>query len=180
LDNRGFIGTDEHCRTARDHIFAVGDVAGEPMLAHAGSAEAEVAAERIAGRAASMNNRAIPAVAFTDPEIATVGLSAEEARDTAIDVSVGEFPMRASGRALTTGHTDGFVRLVADEDGMVLGGQAVGPEASEMVAEIGLAVERGLTVTDLTETVHAHPTLAEAIREAAANVEDRAIHTLNR
>ncbi|MFC6874997.1 dihydrolipoyl dehydrogenase [Halobellus marinus] len=180
LDDRGFIRTDEHCRTARDHIFAVGDVAGEPMLAHAGSAEAEVAAERIAGRAASMNNRAIPAVAFTDPEIATVGLSAEEARDTAIDVSVGEFPMRASGRALTTGHTDGFVRLVADEDGTVLGGQAVGPEASELVAEIGLAVERGLTVTDLTETVHAHPTLAEAIREAAANVEDRAIHTLNR
>ncbi|QCC49021.1 dihydrolipoyl dehydrogenase [Halobellus limi] len=179
-DGDGFVPTDEHGRTDLDHVFAVGDVAGEPMLAHAGSAEGEIAAAAIAGRGPSAEDRAIPAVAFTSPEIATVGLSREEAEATDHDVSVGEFPMRASGRALTTGHTDGFVRLVSGDDGVVLGGQIVGPEASELISEVTLAVEEGLTTAELAESIHPHPTLSEAISEAAANEHDLAIHTLNR
>ncbi|MDG5776525.1 dihydrolipoyl dehydrogenase [Haloarculaceae archaeon H-GB2-1] len=179
-DEDGFVPTDEQCRTELDHVFAVGDVAGEPMLAHAGSTEGEVAAAVLAGRDASMADRAIPAVAFTSPEIASVGMSEEEADNAGLDVTAGEFPMRASGRALTTGHADGFVRLVAGDEGTVLGGEVVGPEASELIAEITLAVEHGLTVEDLAETVHAHPTLAESVHEAAANGLGLAIHTLNR
>ena len=179
-DEDGFLPTDDYGRTELGHIFAVGDAAGEPMLAHVGSTEGEVAAATMAGRDPSAGTRASPAVAFTDPEIATVGLTEAEAEETDHTVSVGEFPMRASGRALTTGHTDGFVRLVSGDGGVVLGGQAVGPEASELIAELTVAVQEGLTTSQLAETTHAHPTLSEAVREAAANEQDLAIHTLNR
>ncbi len=176
----GFVQTDDQCRTEVPHVFAVGDVAGEPMLAHKGSGEGEVTAAVIAGRTASFADRAVPAVAFTTPEIATVGQTATEAADAGYRPTQGEFPLRASGRALTTGHTDGFVRIVASEDGRVLGGQVVGPEASELIAEIALAVEQELSVEALAETIHAHPTMAESVHEAAKNAHDRAIHTLNR
>jgi len=177
----GFIQTDAQGRTDRDHVFAVGDVAGEPMLAHKGSKEGQVAAEVIAGEPAALDYQAIPAAVFTDPEIGTVGLTAEEAEEEGFEPMVGEFPFRASGRALTTGESDGFVRLVADEEsGFVLGGQVVGPEASELIAEIGLAVELGATVEDMAATVHTHPTLSEAVMEAAENALGHAIHTLNR
>ena len=179
-DEDGFLPTDDYGRTELGHIFAVGDAAGEPMLAHVGSTEGEVAAATMAGRDPSAGTRASPAVAFTDPEIATVGLTEAEAEETDHTVSVGEFPMRASGRALTTGHTDGFVRVVSGDGGVVLGGQAVGPEASELIAELTVAVQEGLTTSQLAETTHAHPTLSEAVREAAANEQDLAIHTLNR
>ena len=179
-DEDGFLPTDDYGRTELGHIFVVGDAAGEPMLAHVGSTEGEVAAATMAGRDPSAGTRASPAVAFTDPEIATVGLTEAEAEETDHTVSVGEFPMRASGRALTTGHTDGFVRLVSGDGGVVLGGQAVGPEASELIAELTVAVQEGLTTSQLAETTHAHPTLSEAVREAAANEQDLAIHTLNR
>lgn len=178
---RGFIETDDQARTAKDHIFAVGDVAGEPMLAHKGSAEGEIAAEVIAGKPAGLDYQAIPAAVFTDPEIGTVGLTAGEAEEAGFEPAVGQFPFRASGRALTTGHSDGFVRIVADaESGFVLGGQVVGPEASELIAEIGLAVEMGATLEDVAATVHTHPTLSEAVREASMNALGHAIHTLNR
>ncbi|WP_336022832.1 dihydrolipoyl dehydrogenase [Halobellus salinisoli] len=179
-DEDGFVPTDEYGRTDVDHVFAVGDLAGEPMLAHVGSMEGEIAAAEIAGQDSSAGDRAIPSVVFTSPEIATVGLTEAVAEETDHSVSVGEFPMRASGRALTTGHTDGFVRLVSGDDGVVLGGQIVGPEASELISEITLAVEEGLTTAELSEVIHPHPTLSEAIREAAANELDLAIHTLNR
>jgi len=180
-DDRGFLQTDEEARTDVEHVFAVGDVAGEPMLAHKGSKEGQVAAEVIAGEPAALDYQAIPAAVFTDPEIGTVGLTVEEAEDEGFDPLVGEFPFRASGRALTTGESDGFVRLVADEEtGFVLGGQVVGPDASELIAEIGLAVEMGATVEDVASTVHTHPTLSEAVMEAAENALGHAIHTLNR
>ncbi|MFB6252958.1 MAG: dihydrolipoyl dehydrogenase [Halobellus sp.] len=179
-DDDGFLRTDEYGRTAVDHVFAVGDVAGEPMLAHAGSMEGEIAASEIAGRNTPAVNRAIPAVAFTSPEIATVGLTEAEAEETQHSVSVGEFSMRASGRALTTGHTEGFVRLVCGDGNVVLGGQVVGPEASELISEIALAVDEGLPTDELAEVIHPHPTLSESIGEAAANEQDIAIHTLNR
>ncbi|NUE01353.1 dihydrolipoyl dehydrogenase [Halorubraceae archaeon YAN] len=181
MDDRGFITTDDRTRTNVDHIHAVGDVAGEPMLAHAASKEGIVAAEVIAGEPAAMDVQAIPAAVFTDPEIGTVGLTEAEAADNGFEPVVGEMPFRASGRALTTGHTDGFVRIVADEPtGFVLGAQIVGPEASELIAEVTLAIELGATIEDIASTVHTHPTLAEAVMEAAENAQGQAIHTLNR
>ena len=177
----GFLDTDDQARTAVDHVFAVGDVAGEPMLAHKGSYEGEVAAEVIAGEPAGLDYQAIPAAVFTDPEVGTVGMTEDEATEAGFDPVVGQFPFRASGRALTTGHADGFVRVVGDaESGFVLGGQIVGPEASELIAEIALAIEMGARLADVVATVHTHPTLAESVREAAANALGHAIHTLNR
>ncbi|MDY6780472.1 MAG: dihydrolipoyl dehydrogenase, partial [Halobacteria archaeon] len=149
--------------------------------AHKAGEEGRVAAEVIAGESASLDYQAMPSAVFTDPEVATVGMTRDEAESEGFEATVGEFPMRASGRALTMDETDGFVRLVADaESGFVLGGQAVGPEASELVAEIGLAVEMGANLDDLAATVHTHPTLSETVKEAAENALDEAIHTLNR
>ena len=179
--DRGFIETDDRARTEVEHIHAVGDVAGEPMLAHVASVEGIVAAEVIAGEPAALDRQAVPAAVFTDPEIGTVGMTEAEAAEAGFDPVVGEMPFMASGRALTTGHTDGLVRIVADEEtGFVLGGQIVGPEASELIAEVALAVEMGATLEDLTGTTHTHPTLAEAVMEAAENALGQAIHTLNR
>jgi dihydrolipoamide dehydrogenase len=176
----GFFETDERCETDVEGIYAVGDVAGEPMLAHTASAEGVVAAEAIAGEPAAFDTRAVPAAVFTDPEIATVGLTEAEAEDEGFDPVVGEMPFNASGRALTVGETEGFVRIVASADGFVLGAQIVGPEASELIAEPTLAIEMGATLEDVAATIHTHPTLSEAVMEAAENALGQAIHTLNR
>ncbi|MFB6071982.1 MAG: dihydrolipoyl dehydrogenase [Halobacterium sp.] len=177
----GRIETDDQARTDVENVFAIGDVAPGPMLAHKASKEGQVAAEVIAGEPAALDYQAVPAAVFTDPEIATVGLTAEEAEEQGFEPAVGKFPFDASGRALTTGHSDGFVRVVADEDsGFVLGAQVVGPEASELVAELALAVEMGATLEDVASTIHTHPTLAEATMEAAEHALGHAIHTLNR
>jgi dihydrolipoamide dehydrogenase len=177
----GFIETDEQCRTGVESIFAIGDVAGEPMLAHKASAEGEVAAEVIAGEPAAMDQQAIPAAVFTDPEIGTVGMTGEEAEAAGFDPVVGQFPLRASGRALSMDDTDGFVRVVADADSeFVLGAQVVAPEASELVAELGLAIEMGAQLEDVAATIHTHPTLSEATMEACANALGKAVHTMNR
>jgi len=179
--DHGTVPTDDRMRTEVDHIHAIGDVAGDPMLAHAASKEGIVAAEVAAGEPAAMDVQAIPAAVFTDPEIGTVGMTVEEAEEAGFEPVVGEMPFRASGRALTTGHTDGFVKIVADEDsGFILGGKIVGPEASELVAEVTLAIELGATLEDVASTVHTHPTLAEAVMEAAENAAGEAIHTVNR
>ncbi|WIV68293.1 dihydrolipoyl dehydrogenase [Natrialbaceae archaeon AArc-T1-2] len=180
-DDRGFIEVDDRTRTNVDDIYAVGDVAGEPMLAHTGMVEGQVAAAVIAGEPAALDHQAMPAAVFTEPEIGTVGMTETEATEQGFETVVGEFPFRASGRALTTGHTDGFVRIVAEaDDGFVLGAQIVGPEASELIAELGLAIELGATLEDVAATVHTHPTLSESVMEAAENALGRAIHTLNR
>ena len=180
-DDNGFLTTDDRTRTDLDHVYAVGDVAGEPMLAHKASAEGIVAAETIAGMSTTLDSQAIPAAVFTDPEIGTVGLTESEAVEAGYDPIVGEMPMRASGRALTMNESEGFVRLVGDGDtGSLLGGQVVAPEASELIAEIGVAIELGATVDDVAETIHTHPTLSEATMEAAENAMEQAIHTLNR
>ena len=178
--DRGTIRTDDRMRTDVDHIFAIGDVAGDPMLAHAASKEGIVAAEVVAGEPAAMDVQAVPAAVFTDPEVGTVGMTAAEAEEAGFAPVVGEMPFRASGRALTTGHTDGFVKIIADADsGFVLGGKIVGPEASELVAEVTLAIELGATLEDVASTVHTHPTLAEVVMEAAENAAGQAIHTMN-
>jgi dihydrolipoamide dehydrogenase len=180
-DANGALAVDEECQTEVPHVFAVGDVAGEPMLAHRAYREGVVAAAVAAGDPEAVDDRATPAAVFTDPEVSTVGLTAGAAREAGYEPAVGEMPFRASGRALTTGHTEGFARVVADaETGIVLGGQIVGREASELIAEVTLAVEMGATLADLAATVHTHPTLSEAVHEAVENAEGRAIHTLNR
>lgn len=173
----GYIPTDSTGETVCADIYAVGDVAGEPMLAHSAAMEGIVAADDIAGEDVTMDGRAIPAVVFTDPEIATVGLSPSAAEREGFEPVVGRFPFAANGRALSRGTVDGFVRLVADaETGTLLGAAIVGPEASELVAEPTLAIQQGLTVRALDSTVHAHPTLSEAVMESAADVFGTPIH----
>lgn len=180
-DAAGFIAVDGAQRTSVSHIFAIGDVAGQPMLAHKASKEAEVAAEVIAGHHAAYDFRAVPAVVFTDPEIATVGLSVKDAKAAGHDVAVGRFLFAANGRALSLNDTDGFVRVVADKaTGVLLGFEAVGPEVSNLVAEAALAIEMGALASELGQTIHAHPTLAEAVMEAANAALGQAVHALNR
>ena len=175
--DQGFIATDEQARTSLDHVFAVGDVAGEPMLAHKAFREGEVAAEVIAGEPAALDYQAMPAAVFTDPEIGTVGMTEAEASEAGFSPVVGQMPLRASGRALTLDEKEGFVRVVADEDsGFVLGGQIVGPDASEMVAELTLAIEMGATLEDVAATIHIHPTLSEAVHEAVKGAAGHSIH----
>jgi dihydrolipoamide dehydrogenase len=177
----GRLETDHEARTDVENVFAIGDVAPGPMLAHKASKEGEVAAEVIAGEPAALDYQAVPAAVFTDPEIGTVGLTEDDAAEQGFDPVVGKFPFNASGRALTTGHAEGFVQVVADEEsGFILGAQIVGPEASELVAELGLAIEMGATLEDVASTIHTHPTLAEATMEAAEHALGHAIHTLNR
>ncbi|PSP28593.1 dihydrolipoyl dehydrogenase [Halobacteriales archaeon QH_2_65_14] len=173
----GFIETDGQARTSEDTIFAVGDVAGEPMLAHKAFKEGEVAAEVIAGEPSALDYQAVPAAVFTDPEIGNVGMTEAEAREAGFEPVVGQMPLRASGRALSLDETDGFVRVVADSDSeFILGAQVVGPEASELVAELTLAIEMGATLEDVASTIHVHPTLSEAVHEAVKGARGESIH----
>ena len=177
----GTLDTDHEARTAVDHVFAVGDVAGEPMLAHKAYKEGQIAAEVLAGEPSARDYQDVPAAVFTDPEIGTVGMTEAEAEEAGFDPVVGQMPMRASGRALTLGDTDGFARIVADDEtGFVLGAQIVGPDAAELIAEVGLAIEMGAQLEDITATIHTHPTMSETVEEAAANALGHALHTLNR
>jgi dihydrolipoamide dehydrogenase len=176
-DARGFIQVDAQRRTADARIYAVGDVTGEPMLAHKAAREGKVAAEAIAGEPAAFDNVAVPAVVFTDPEIAFCGLSEEQAKAAGYAVQVGKFPFRALGRALTLHATDGFVKVIADaERGVVLGVRMVGPGVSDLIGEGVLALEMGAQLEDLAVSIHPHPTLSEALAEAAEAALGRAIH----
>ena len=167
-DARGFIGVDDHCRTTDPAIYAVGDVTGEPMLAHRAMRQGKVAAEVMAGRPAAFDNVVVPAVVFTDPEVAWCGLTESEAEREGRTVKVAKREWAAAGRALTLGRSDGLTKLIADPDsGRVLGVGIVGPGAGELIAEGALAVETALTVEDLAATIHAHPTLSETLMEAA-------------
>lgn len=165
---RGLIKVDKQCRTNVPNIYAIGDIVAGPQLAHKASYEGKVAAEAIAGEKSVVDYLAIPAVCFTDPEMATVGLSEDQAKEEGFEVSTGKFPFAANGRALALNETEGFVKLVArKEDGLLLGGQIVGSGASDMIAEIGLAIEAGMTLEDVAMTIHAHPTLGEITMETA-------------
>lgn len=165
-----FIRIDERCRTSMRDVWAIGDLVGEPMLAHKASAQGEMVAEIIGGARRQFDPAAIPAVCFTDPEIVSVGLSPPEAAARGLEAIVGQFPFSANGRALgmEAGADGGFVRVVArSNDRRVLGVQAVGAHVSELVGEFTLAVEMGALLEDIAGTIHAHPTLAEAFHEAA-------------
>lgn len=178
-DEDGFVETDDQGRTSNPRVFAVGDAAGEPMLAHAAADEGRVAAEVVAGGDASVAD-AVPEVVYTSPEIATVGLTEKEAQDGGMEPLVGEIRAGTNGRAMTRDEPEGRIRVVADSDGRVVGGQAVCAEASEIIAEVALAVETDATVEDIVGTVHPHPTISETVQEAAANCLGEAVHTLNR
>lgn len=181
VDAKGFIPVDLQQRTNVAHIYAIGDVAGQPMLAHKASHEGVVAAEVIAGKPTKRDYKCVPAVVFTDPEIASVGYTEEECTAKGIDFVVGKFPFAASGRAMSLNETEGFTKLVADKHSkLVLGAHIVGPEASEIIAECGLAIEMGATLEDIALTVHAHPTLPETIMEAAEAAMGHAIHIFQR
>jgi dihydrolipoamide dehydrogenase len=166
-DAKGFVPVDAQCRTSAANIYAAGDVTGPPFLAHRATAMGRIAAEVIAGRPSAMDQKVMPTALFTDPEISSTGMTPAEAERAGIKAKTVRFPYAASGRALSLGETEGFVRLVVAEDGTVLGCQIVGMDASELVSEVSLAIEMGATAEDIAMTVHPHPTLPEMIMEAS-------------
>jgi dihydrolipoamide dehydrogenase len=171
------IRIDDQCRTSMSGVFAIGDVAGEPMLAHRGMAQGEMVAEIVAGRRRRWDKRVIPAIVFTDPEVVVAGLSPEEAKAAGHEIKTAMFPLSANGRAMSMEGEDGFVRIVARADThLVLGVQAVGRSVSELSTAFGLAIEMGACLEDVAGTVHAHPTLGEAFQESALRALGHALH----
>ncbi|CAM4303634.1 dihydrolipoyl dehydrogenase [Pseudoalteromonas ostreae] len=168
VDERGFINVDKQLKTNVNHIFAIGDIVGQPMLAHKAVHEAHVAAEVISGQKHFFDPKCIPSIAYTDPEIAWVGVTEKEAKEQGLSIETAVFPWAASGRAIASARTEGQTKLIFDKDsGRVIGGAMVGINAGEMLGEIGLAVEMGADGEDLALTIHAHPTLNESIGLAA-------------
>jgi dihydrolipoamide dehydrogenase len=168
VTERGFIGVDAQMRTNVPHIFAIGDIVGQPMLAHKAVHEAHVAAEAAAGQKSYFDARVIPSVAYTDPEVAWVGITEDEAKAKGIQLEKGLFPWAASGRAVANGREEGFTKLLFDaETHRIVGGAIVGTDAGNMIGEIALAIEMGADAVDIGKTIHPHPTLGESIGMAA-------------
>ncbi len=181
VDEKGFIETDSQRRTADPAIFAIGDVAGEPMLAHKATYEAKIVAEVITGSKTQYDPRAVPAVIFTDPEIAWCGVTESEAREAGMEVDVSKFPWAASGRALTLNRTDGLTKLITHKGtGRVIGVGIVGPQAGELISESVLAIEMGATAEDIAFSIHPHPTLTETLMEAAEGIYGASTHIMKR
>jgi dihydrolipoamide dehydrogenase len=176
-DNRGRVKTDAHYATNMPHIFAIGDVITGPMLAHKAEDEGVAIAERIAGQAGHVNYDAIPSVVYTWPEVASVGKTEEELKAEGVAYNIGKFPFTANGRARAMGDTDGFVKILADKTtDRLLGAHIIGPDAGTLIAELATAIEFGASAEDVSRICHAHPTLSEAVKEAALAVEGRALH----
>ena len=181
LTDRGFIKVDKQQKTNVASVYAIGDCATGMMLAHKASKEAEVAAEVIAGHKAEMDARVIPAVVFTDPEIASAGMTEEEAKEAGHELKVGKYPFAALGRALAVNDTEGFAKVIGDaKTGEILGIHVVGGAASELISEAALAIEMGAVLYDVGLTVHPHPTMPESIMEAAKAALGEAIHVVNK
>ena len=180
MDSSGnFIRIDRKCRTSAPGVFAIGDVAGEPMLAHKASSQGEMVAEIIAGNNREFDKVAIPAIVFTEPEIVSVGLNPDEARNLGEEVITGKFPLAANGRALTleAEKTGGFIRVTARKsDHVIIGIQAVGSHVAELSGEFVLALEMGALLEDIADTVHAHPTMTESFHESVLKTLGHAIH----
>jgi dihydrolipoamide dehydrogenase len=172
----GFVKHDNRMKTEDDNILVVGDAAGQPMLAHKGYREGKVAGEVAAGEPAAFDNQYIPKVIYTDPEVAVVGMDEEEAREKYENIKVGRFDLSASGRALTTNHEKGFVKVFASSENKILGVQIVGPRASDTIAEATLALEMQAHIEDIANTIHAHPTFPEVLSEACEDAMDECVH----
>ena len=178
---RGFVEVDEQCRSSVPTIFAIGDLTGPPLLAHKASKEGEISAEVVGGRKSARDWVSMPGAIFTDPEVAAVGLTEEQARAAGHEPVTGKFAFAALGRAIAMDHTEGFVKVVGDKASKLLLGVTIcGPEASDLIAEAALALEMGAYLEDVALTVHAHPTLPEAFMEACKAALGEAIHALNR
>lgn len=181
MTERGLIEIDKQCRTSVPNIYAIGDIVAGPPLAHKASYEGKIAAEAIAGHPSEIDYLAIPAVVFSDPECASVGYFEKQAIEEGIEVITAKFPFGANGRALALNEADGFLKLVlTKDDGVIIGAQIVGPNASDMIAELGLAIEAGMTAEDIAMTIHAHPTLGEITMEAAEVALGSPIHIINK
>ncbi len=181
LDERGFIYVNDNCETEAPHVYAVGDIVRGLMLAHKASEEGVMVVERIAGKQAQMNYECIPSVIYTHPEIAAVGQTEQELKADGIECKIGVFPFAASGRALAANDSDGIVKMIADaETDRILGCHIIGPSAADLVQQVVIAMEFGSSTEDLALTVFGHPTLSEAVHEAALAVDGQAIHIANR
>ncbi|PLT28037.1 dihydrolipoyl dehydrogenase [Peribacillus deserti] len=176
---RGLIEIDKQCRTSVKNIFAIGDIVEGPPLAHKASYEGKIAAEAIGGHPAEIDYLAIPAVVFSDPELASVGYTEKQAKEEGLDIVAAKFPFAANGRALSLNSTDGFMKLITTkEDGVVIGAQIAGAGASDMISELSLAIEAGMTAEDIAMTIHAHPTLGEITMETAEVALGMPIHII--
>ena len=181
VDDRGYIPVDNQMRTNVAGIYAIGDVNGGMLLAHKATKEGEVCAEVLAGHKAAFDARTIPAVVFTDPEVASAGMTEAEAKESGHDIKVGKFPFAALGRALSVNDTEGFAKVIMDaESEEVLGVHIVANGAGDLISEAALAIEMGAVARDLVLTIHPHPTLSEAVMEAAAVALGEAVHIVNR
>lgn len=179
MNERGIIEIDKQCRTNVSNIYAIGDVVPGPQLAHKASYEGKIAAEAIAGHPSEIDYLGVPAVVFSDPELATIGYLEQDAKAEGIDIVTAKFPYAGNGRALSLDSTDGFVKLVTrKEDGVVIGAQIAGANASDIISELGLAIEAGMSAEDIALTIHAHPTLGEMTMEAAEVALGTPIHVL--
>jgi|TARA_Y100000310_G_scaffold80298_1_gene76956 dihydrolipoamide dehydrogenase len=179
LNKNGFVNVDKNLMTDDEDIYAIGDVSVGPMLAHKASMQGKIAAGIIAGEKVSYDNFVVPAVVFTDPEIASVGLSEDEAKDKGIKVKTGKFPFSVSSRAMTREETQGFVKVIANaSDDKIIGVQIVGSDASDLISEASLAIKMNSTIEDLASTIHPHPTLSESLMEASEATMGKAIHIL--
>ena len=177
IDVKGFVPVNGHRQTSLPHIFAIGDITGQPMLAHKASAEARVAVETICGKPSIFAPQAIPAVMFTNPEVAWCGITETEAKEKGVNVKIEKFTWLASGRALTLGRTEGFTKLICDPNsGKLLGAAIIGPSAGDLISECALAIEAGLSFKDVVHTINPHPTLSETIMEAAELVGGGCVH----
>ncbi len=178
LEKNGKIKVDHHYQTAVQGVYAIGDVIDGPMLAHKAEEEGVACVELIAGKAGHVNYRAIPNVVYTWPEVASIGLTEQDAQIQKIEVNIGKFPFAPNGRAMAMGESEGFVKLIADKHtDRLLGAHIVGPSASELIAELVMAFEYSASAEDVARSVHAHPTLAEVIKEAALAVDKRSLHS---
>jgi dihydrolipoamide dehydrogenase len=181
VDERGFIFVNDYCATEAPGVWAIGDIVRGPMLAHKGSEEGVMVAERIHGKSAQLNYDVIPSIIYTHPEVAAVGQTEQELKAEGVDYKVGTFPFAAIGRALASGETEGMVKILSDaESDQILGAHVVGPSAADLVQQIVIAIEMAASTEDLQLMVFGHPTMSEAVHEAALAVDGRAIHMVNR
>ncbi len=178
-DKWGFVKVNSYLETESDGLYAIGDLIGGKLYAHKATHEGILAVENAMGKRQSMNYDALPMAVYTEPEMASVGLTEQEAKDRGKSIQVGFFSLQANGRALTLGKQEGFVKIIGDEKDRIIGAHILAPHASEIIVEMTLAIKKGLKLQDISSSIHVHPTLSEAVMEAALKAKNKALHALN-